>query len=329
MRKNIKKIITIAMICSTMVFTGCNIFPEEDKGMVPILSKTNKVEYRTYKVDKGDIYIEDQGYGIAKSLNRHVLYSSMSGGRLKNVYFNQGDMVKKGDVIAELYSEGIEDEIELQELNVQVAQIKYDKLKSENAKEYEQNLAHVTLKYETKKLDQMIRKRDSFKFSSPIDGIITKVTDFQRGKEMISSDIIAVVDGSDEIVIHATKIKNTSDLYSEGMAAIITYSGHEYPGEVLKVEKNKNGTSAFIKFKDEIPEGLKLDKNISYRVVGEKKEEVIRIPNQALFNSSDYHYVFVLDGGVKVRKIVEVGMITNKYVEIISGLDENELVILK
>ncbi|WBW95613.1 efflux RND transporter periplasmic adaptor subunit [Oceanirhabdus sp. W0125-5] len=333
MGKNIKKIIAISLVGFSLFFSGCSKAEKESNTSATLLSNLESLNYKTFKVDKGEIVQEHKCFGNIESLNRHILFSKVPGARLEERYVKSESKVKKGDIIAKLYSVDLEDEIELQKLTVQVAEINFEKLNNEDADKYEKKLAEVTLEYQRKKLAQLLKKEEGLTFYSPIDGVITRMITYQKGDEIKEDDKVAVIDDTDNIVL-CSSIGESVEKYFLGMDAIITHKGMEYSGIVTKIDKDiiisgVKSSQVFIEFKDKKPHELEIDEALYFKVIGEKKENALRIPSECLYDAFDYKYVFVLENGMKLKRNVEVGMVTDEYVEIISGLKENEEVIYK
>lgn len=69
----------------------------------------------------------------------------------------------------------------------------------------------------------------------------------------------------------------------------------------------------------------------SVRVVltEERREAVVVIPRNLVRSYLDADYVYVLDGGEKQERAVEVGLVTASQAEIVRGLDAGEQVIVR
>jgi HlyD family secretion protein len=56
--------------------------------------------------------------------------------------------------------------------------------------------------------------------------------------------------------------------------------------------------------------------------------DALHVPVQSIFVVNDQHYCFVKAGGDVERRLVEVGEFNDEFIEILSGLDEGEAVLL-
>jgi macrolide-specific efflux system membrane fusion protein len=94
------------------------LFPTEEEVLAPPLTEPEGITYRVVEAAIG--YIEDSIIKTAyfvPVVEKNHFFANRSG-RLKAIYVNPGDYVKKGDVIAELLTADIEKEIELQKIVV-------------------------------------------------------------------------------------------------------------------------------------------------------------------------------------------------------------------
>ena len=56
-------------------------------------------------------------------------------------------------------------------------------------------------------------------------------------------------------------------------------------------------------------------------------EDALFVPLQSIFLESGVHYCRVLEDGKPVRREIEVGLSSDKYMQVVSGLEEGEQVL--
>ncbi|MDD5604063.1 MAG: hypothetical protein PHG48_08350, partial [Eubacteriales bacterium] len=126
----------------------------------------------------------------------------------------------------------------------------------------------------------------------------------------------------------------TSVIYNhqkyEGEVVIQTYEGEVVmtPREVPSDGDNASKSIVLIKvygIKDLV---LALNDSASFSVVLDQREDVIITYKNYVSRTGGVNTVQVLQDGIKVQRTVELGMETTSEVEIISGLEEGELVIV-
>lgn len=127
---------TICLIfCVIFALTGCNILPKEEEVLAPPLVKETEIKYDTIDVIRDDLYKKIIGAGTFVSIEHQELFFKNKSGRLKVIHVKNGQEVKEGDIVAELFNEDIEKKIEMQELSIQKAKIRLDKLTKSNNKD--------------------------------------------------------------------------------------------------------------------------------------------------------------------------------------------------
>jgi len=60
------------------------------------------------------------------------------------------------------------------------------------------------------------------------------------------------------------------------------------------------------------------------RIVSDRRENALRIPRNAIVETADTAYVFVVNGDVAEKRVIETGFTDGAYVEVRQGLDDGE-----
>ena len=119
-KKWVKRLIILAVIVSIFVFVS-------NFAQVP-------VNYRTAKVERGDIMVVVSGTGsVAASESRKEI--SKVAARVEEIYFKEGEEVQKGDVIAKLDSSDYEVTV-----NSQISSVKQAEISKQNTDRQINNL---------------------------------------------------------------------------------------------------------------------------------------------------------------------------------------------
>lgn len=111
-------LLSITVVFISLILGGCSLFPVEEDVLTPPLAEPEEIGYRTDEVRVG--YIEDsiQRSAYFIPIMHENLYFSYRGGRMKEIHIKLGQNVKAGDLVAELLTDGLEREIELQSILV-------------------------------------------------------------------------------------------------------------------------------------------------------------------------------------------------------------------
>ena len=121
-----------ALLCLA-VLTGCSMLPQEEETLAPPLKVPEQVTYETLEVKKGTIERKLRATGRFMSVAQANAQFTEQGGRLEAIHVKIGEIVKKGDLLATLDVASLADDIRLQEIALERAQIAQERLKKQLA----------------------------------------------------------------------------------------------------------------------------------------------------------------------------------------------------
>ncbi len=232
---------------------------------------------------------------------------ALSSGTIKSINVRNGDYINAGDLIMTLENEDLIDDYNIAK---------------ENLSDLYEDLADV--------------KSDSsfYTITAPIDGIVTTINvstgDYVRSETSLAkivnnSDVEFQID-VDELEILKVKIgqevKVTIDAITETQSEplIGTVSEIALEGTTMNSVTTYPVTIS-LKGSDDIKMGM----NCSAEIIVEEQKNVLTVPVEAISSKGDKHFV-TLENGEECE--VEVGIYNEDSVEIVSGLDEGDVVIL-
>ncbi len=150
----------------------------------------------------------------------------------------------------------------------------------------------------------------------------------------VVTDIKAVEGGVTEENGELSLNKSDLEKVKEGQKATVTVVDKEYEGTVTRISKSatKNDKGASV-VEGEIhidnPDAdIFLGVDAKVTIEGNKAENVIAVPIEAVNVGKDGSFVYVVNDGVLETRTVETGISSSELVEIRSGLDGTEQVVL-
>lgn len=170
---------------------------------------------------------------------------------------------------------------------------------------------------------------------SPIDGEVIVSTD-EPGQTVTSSDVVIVV--SDRLIVQA-QIDET-DIGSVTLGQDVAIGLDAYPqikvnGKVDHIYyESKIVNNVTIYQVDIIPETVpavfRSGMSAGVNIIEKTKDNVLVVPTDAVKRRKDGNYVLVSQdaGGKNTEKKVELGLSDEKNVEIVSGLDVNDKILI-
>lgn len=290
MKKRLIKIITSCLLIG-IIGTGGYFAYTKYIGSKTVSAAIN---YSTVKVSKTNLQVNVQGTGtVYASVTREIVANNS--GELKDLVLKEGDIVKKGDKVGQVYNSQLQDQVDKADLSLQK-----QKLQSETAKsDADAQIQQLTTTQGEKDLSNAITARDKMNVTAPIGGLV--VTKSANNGDTLQSgkSIISVVDTSsykikvsvDELDI--SKIKNGQKVEIKFDAiGNKTYEGAvETIAQLGDTSNNVTTYGVVISIKDLV--GIKLGMNASVNILIESKENVLAIPVEALVEKGGMKYVMV------------------------------------
>ena len=185
---------------------------------------------------------------------------------------------------------------------------------------------------ENKLLEAQQNLNDHF-IKAPFDGLITNL-DAKKGDDISSSTVLASLISKQQIAeitlneIEAAKIKigQQVDLNFDALDGLLVR------GEVMEVDSLGTVTQGVVSYNVRISfksddERIKPGMSINASIIIDSKENVLLIPASVLKSQGDFNFIEILVDNKPQRKKVVVGLNNDIMVEIIEGLNENDLVI--
>lgn len=179
-------------------------------------------------------------------------------------------------------------------------------------------------------VDELKRRVDELSISSPVNGIVGNVAAEQKALVNKNGPLITVVDLSAfEVEIRIPEAY--ADDLGIGLAGDVQYNGEVYRGELVSLspEVVNNEVVGRIRFAENTPPGLRQNQRVTVRVLMDELINVLKLQRGAFTDSGGGRYAFVLsEAGLAERREVRLGARSAGEVEILSGLNEGDKVII-
>ena len=360
-----RKLIICALVLACSIFAGC----QETIVEVPELLEPVGVKSDMVTIEKGDIQKVAIYNGEIVPYVEEVQFTV--DGVFEAFHVRLGDKVTKGQLLAQLNSESVQESIEVMEEPIadiknagayEDRQIKADITIAktwlamleesdasaeeceiqkreivilEEALEQQQQLRNLDLQQKYNQLARLQEEAAQLEVVAPIDGTVVYVKTALDPLDWVSgyTTVICIADES-KFWISAETISSYELKQAVDVSAIVLekeYDITEYPyetGEYLSMVTAKVTVDTRFTF-DKPSEELKCGQYAQIKVVKELKEDVLTIPKNALHEDDTGIYVYKYEDEQRVRCDVEIGMISDVEIEILSGLQEGDTVYVK
>ncbi len=315
------------LICA--LFAGCYLLPEEEETLVAPQLTVKEVTYSTYTVEKGDIERWETGTGyFASTRNETLLFGK--NGTMKKIYVRAGDTVTEGQILAELDTDNISDQIEYQEYQTERARLNYLAQAKNSASGYGTQLAKLDYDYQTRQLEKLYEQAENSTIYATFDGIVTYTAGLKAGDYVEADRGIVTIADPDQLIIRY-KPTQPEDIYT-GMTLSLTLTNDKksYTGTVVQTPADvppdaSDEDKANINIElDATPEFAKIGGSVNVEILLEKKEDVIALPSKYLSKVATRYYVRVLVDGLPEERDVSIGITNGRLYEITAGIEVGE-----
>lgn len=177
---------------------------------------------------------------------------------------------------------------------------------------------------------ELRRQVDALTLRAPFDGQVGQIQVPQGTSVAAQGPVLSVVDLSKFEVEIKVPESFARDL-GIGMPAQITSAGKVYPAEVSAVSPEVvNGeVNARLRFADgEQPPGLRQNQRLSARIVMDTRRNVLMVERGPFLEQDGGNYAYVVDHGQAVRRPIRTGASSMSAVEIVSGLQPGERIVV-
>ncbi len=305
--------------------------------------------------------------GTVMPLEDVDVFSRVSGIKVLRIYKDEGDMVKSGELLAELDTEMIDAQLDqakaarastlaaIKQAEIQVSTLRkdYERIK----KLYEDNVvpkqqldqiegqylaAKAGLEMARKRLEEVEAKirqleisKSYHRISSPVSGIVSQRR-IEVGEIVSPSNPIFKINNISEVKVRGSIPETYIPLVKPGMKATIlvdAYPGREFSGslKIISPAVDPKTRTTEVEIRIENPEMLLKPGMFARAVidVGERKAPFVLQQALRRFEGTGTHYVYVVDENKRARiREIKIGERKGERVEVKEGLLEGELVVL-
>lgn len=256
--------------------------------------------------------------------------------KVKEMTLNRLEAELRNERYLDSIGSGTGDRVRQAELAVSTGRLELDQLRQKLANERRVAEAAVSVKnldinIAAKNLAEMSRTLDDARVISPRRATLTYIND-QIGEKISEGQKIAVISDLAHFRVDGELSDSYADRISVGSRAVVRIGKERLDAIVSNVTPlSRNGVIAFTLRLDQdahprLRSGLRTDVYIKCDVV----DEAIRIPNAPYYTGPGTYNLFFLsaDGSELVKREVRLGDCNFEYVQVLSGVQPGERVVL-
>lgn len=309
-------LITGLALILCLVFAGCGKKPVEAPAEV------KKIPVTVEAVEKGNLEKTVSLGGLLKPQDEVYLSAKNPAARVMEVSVKVGDRVAIGTPLVIF---------DAREINIQLnqAQTDYDR----NSQLHEMGaLSSSQLEQSKNQLANLKLQKEALVLSSPVNGIVSSVTAVE-GQLAGAGALVSVVNIDKvklEVQVGEANIGKIQK--GEEMPVNVPSIGAGFTGQIITVPPQVDSRTKAYHITLEIDNEENLIKGGMYgevKLVTERKEGVISIPQNAILDQDRKKVVYIVENDIAVMKVVEVGLTLGDKAEIKSGLNGSEMLIVE
>ena len=230
---------------------------------------------------------------------------------------------------------GTTDKVRQAELSYNVAQLEYEQLQQQYANEKEV----LAAEYQVQELDfsmfqktlaETKRTLDDAQVRSPRKAILTYINN-QIGAQVPEGSQIAVISDLSHFKVEGEIADTYGDRVAAGGKAIVKIGSEKLEGSVSSVTPlSKNGVISFtVQLNEDNNRRLRSGLKTDVYVMNAVKEDVMRIANASYYVGRGEYELFVRNSDKEiVKRKVQLGDSNFEYVEVVSGLQPGDVVVV-
>ncbi len=229
---------------------------------------------------------------------------------------------------------GTTDKVREVELSYNVAKLEQEqtKKKFENDKrvtESELKVLELELEIFRKSLAETRRILDDAQIRSPRKATLTYINN-QVGVRVPQGTQVAIISDLSHFRVDGEIADSYGDRIATGNKTVVRIGRDELTGMVSSVTPlSKNGIIQFtVQLDDDDNTRLRSGLKTDVYVMNAIKQDVMRIANGPYYSGQGSYELFVMDGSTLVKRKVQLGESNYEYVEVISGLQPNDRVVV-
>lgn len=297
------------------------------------------VEQRALDVERAKVLLQGKDETNIKTLKREIEELKEQNEELQKLLMLDEELLAAGSIsqneVEEIKNNIKDNERLIKDKN---EEIENPDVSDKAVKEIQLKQAQLDYKGAQQHQEYLEEKVTRTKIYADCAGTITYCTNKSEG-EFVSNEekIYKIAKKGEKRICYQG---NDIDKFSVGDRVTITADENNYEAEVIETPanvpfevKSKEGyvPSVYLRFVDpSVSENFSIMPHIfNLTKLLDGRKNILRIPTTSIMYLDGKSYVYVLENEIRIQKPVITGLSTAAYTEVVSGLEEGELIILR
>lgn len=352
----------LCCMAAVSLLCGCGQ-RETEPPLMPVEDSDDTITYNYCTAEIGDVVLTQRIRCTYRQQNDQEVSFSLAGRLVDKVYVEEGDTVKKGDLLAELSAGNLERRIEDLEYSIKRNELLLEYTEMNEALEISQAWVNHIYNhyYDRAGLDKVIAGiQESYRYQredctdaleldrlalqemkqelahcrvyAQMNGTVYKLQKNLEGSTSTKDKVVmTIVDNSK--CLFETEAPEYKDCFREGETVDMSVISGSAPGDykLLPYDMDHWGdVLQFSVYEGPTTTGIEVGTSGTMQFVLDRREQVLCVPGTAVNRADDRSFVYVTDeNNMRQIRWVETGLFGDDLVEILAGLEEGERVIRK
>lgn len=322
------------LLAAVMVCLGLVVFlyfPKQASEQATTPSATYVKVHRAVE-EEFEVVVEALGTGKA---NESVFITTQTSDLVEKIYFDDGDVVKQGQLLLELNDAEEKARIAALDVNLQEAlrQLKRVSNLAQNNVASEQLLDEQQAKVKVLKAQMEVAKTQINELSvkAPFDGVLG-VRQISVGALVTPGSVVTTLDDLSVIKVDFDIAESHLASVAIGQlirATSVAYPGKVFEGQITSIASRVNPSTRSVQIRANIKnEDIKLRPGMLLQILLQKQIlKTLVLPEAALVPVEDKQFVFLVEENQVTLVEVKVGLRKPGKVQVLSGLQSGDLVV--
>jgi len=321
----------IIILAGILLLSGCGKKEAVESKSLEQLHKENGVPVKVRVLSEESFSKKLDYNGKLTGVNQ-ATEQSLVGGTVEKINFEEGDLVKEGDVIVTFPQDLSGMNYQAVRANYDVMSASYERLKNlyQDGGISQQKVDNVKAGYLAAE-SQLNTVEKMLEVRAPIDGYLVEIY-VEETDHVEAGDLLFTVAELDRLKSKVTVTEKEIGMIQKGSAAIAKWEGNEYQGTITAVGYAMNERSGAFEVDLEFDNPDKIMKfNINAMIELEvyHNPAAIVVEKKNLLRDSSGDFVYIIKGDRAEKRYVITGQFSGLDFEIISGLAAGEKLVVE
>lgn len=350
------------------ILSGCTAGTEEEEDTIVQIEQPEETSSTLVVVSTDDVVKTGKLWCVYKQTEEEEVSIPYEGRTVAWVYVEKGDTVAKGQLLVELVTESDEDTIDELEYKIarNTLLLGYTDVDENSAlsarwwtyvyqssgsesdwENLQASLESIRQTYRYKRedyqdaidldrlrLEEAKKELSESRIYADMDGEVSFIkSGFERGSLTAEGEaVIKIIDSSKCILVSDKGAGRYLECFHEGEAMTLSMniSNRIVEAQVIPYDMEHWEDIFYFEFQEEKPSNVQVGQGGNLTFTLDSREGVLALPLRAVHKAKEGNYVYVLgENDIREVKWIETGLWGDSLVEIVSGLEEGEYVVLK